>query len=139
MPPIEKRDVPSGITPWPWVARIAVQRLVLRDRQDWHCAAFRRVERDDVVALLQRRDARPDVDDDAGAFVAEDRREQALRIGAGKGEVVGVADAGGLDLDQDLAGLRAFELNGHRSRAACPPPRRLRRERPWRIVSRLML
>ena len=36
LPPSEKRDVPSGITPWPWVARIAVQRLVLRDRQEGH-------------------------------------------------------------------------------------------------------
>ena len=26
--------MPSGIKPWPCVARIAVQRLVLRDRQD---------------------------------------------------------------------------------------------------------
>src|SRR5215469_5327233 len=34
--PIEKRLVPSGITPLPWVARMAVQRLVLRDRQDGH-------------------------------------------------------------------------------------------------------
>jgi hypothetical protein len=58
-------------------------------------------------------DAGADLDHDAGAFVAEDRREQALRIGARKREVVGVADAGGLDLDQNLAGLRAFELNGH--------------------------
>src|ERR1700724_900719 len=34
---MEKREVPSGIRPCPWVARIAVQRLVLRDRQDGHC------------------------------------------------------------------------------------------------------
>ena len=33
----EKRLVPSGITPLPCVARIAVHRLVLRDRQDLHC------------------------------------------------------------------------------------------------------
>ena len=50
---------------------------------------------------------------DAGAFMTEDRRKQALRIGAGKGEVVGVADAGRLDLNQHLAGLRAVELDGH--------------------------
>ena len=31
---MEKRLVPSGITPWPWVARIAVQRLVLCDVHD---------------------------------------------------------------------------------------------------------
>ena len=34
-------------------------------------------------------------------------------IGARKREFVGVADAGRLDLDQHLAGARAFELNGH--------------------------
>jgi hypothetical protein len=34
LPSMEKREVPSGITPWPWVARMAVQRLVLRDRQE---------------------------------------------------------------------------------------------------------
>ena len=50
--PSEKRLVPSGITPLPCVARIAVQRLVLRDRHDLHCAAFGRVERDDVIARL---------------------------------------------------------------------------------------
>src|SRR5579863_2439606 len=30
-------DGTSRIGPWPWVARIAVQRLVLRDRQEGHC------------------------------------------------------------------------------------------------------
>ncbi len=33
-------------------------------------------------------------------------------IGARQRELVGVADAGRLDLDQHLAGLRAFELHG---------------------------
>ena len=32
----EKRLVPSGMRPWPCVARIAVQRLVCGDRQDLH-------------------------------------------------------------------------------------------------------
>src|SRR5262249_30352388 len=106
---MEKRDVPSGMTPWPWLARIAVHRLVLRDRHDGALPAFRRVERDYVVALPHRGDARPDLDHDAGALVPEDRGEQAFRIGAGARELVGVADAGGLDLDQDLAGLRTVE------------------------------
>ena len=30
-------EVPSGITPWPWVARIAVHRLVLCEVQLLHC------------------------------------------------------------------------------------------------------
>ena len=66
-----------------------------------------------------RGDARADVDHDARALVAEDRREQPLRVLAGQRELVGVADAGGLDLDQHLAGLRAFELHmGDRERLA---------------------
>ena len=52
-----------------------------------------------------------DIDNDAGAFMPEDRRKQSFRIGAGQREFVGVADAGGLDLDQHFAGLGAFELN----------------------------
>jgi len=32
----EKRLVPSGINPLPWVARIAWHRLVLPDRQNLH-------------------------------------------------------------------------------------------------------
>ena len=41
--------------------------------------AFRRVERDDVIALLQRRHARADLRHDAGALMAEDRREYVPR------------------------------------------------------------
>ena len=76
-------------------------------------AAFGRIERDDVVALLDRGDARADVDDDAGALMAEDRRKQAFRIGARQRELVGVADAGRLDLDQHLAVARTVEVDLH--------------------------
>ena len=75
-------------------------------------AALGRVERDHVVARLDRLHARPDLDHDARALVAEDRREQALGVGAGERVRVGVADAGRLDLDQHLAGLRPLELDG---------------------------
>ena len=74
--------------------------------------AFRRVERDDVVALLDGGDARADVDHDARALMAEDRRKQPFRVGAGQREFVGVADAGRLDLDHHLALARALELHG---------------------------
>jgi hypothetical protein len=66
-----------------------------------------------VIALLQRGDAWADIDDDTGAFMAEDGREQAFRIGARQRELVGVADAGRLDLDQHFAGARPVQLNGH--------------------------
>ena len=71
--------------------------------------AFRRVERDDVVAFLHDGHARPDIDDNAGALMAQNGREQPFRIGAGQREFVGVADTGGLHLDQHLAGLRSVE------------------------------
>ena len=74
--------------------------------------AFRRVQRNDVVALLDAGDALADVDHDARAFMAEDRRKQAFRIGAGQCEFIGVADAGGLDLDQHFAFARPLELDG---------------------------
>ena len=65
-----------------------------------------------MVALFHGRHARADIDDDAGALMAEDRGKQALGVGARQSELVGVADAGRLDLDQNLAGTRAFELDG---------------------------
>ena len=64
-----------------------------------------------MVVLRQRRHTRADLDDDARAFVAEDRRKQALGVVAGEREPVGVADPGRLDLDQDLAGARALEVD----------------------------
>src|SRR5262249_44701489 len=73
--------------------------------------AFRRVEWNDVIALLQGRDARPDIDHDARAFMAQDGRKQAFRIGTGQGEFIGVADAGRLHLDQHFPGLRAFQID----------------------------
>ncbi len=64
-----------------------------------------------MVALFDRGDAGTDVDDDAGAFVAEDGGKQAFRVGAREREFVGVANAGRLDLDQHFAGARAVELD----------------------------
>ena len=73
--------------------------------------AFRRVERDDVVAGLHRGHARADLAHDARALVAEDGGKLALRIEARERVGVGVADAGRHDLDQHLAGLRAVDVD----------------------------
>ena len=43
--------------------------------------------------------------------MAQNGRKHAFRIGAGTGELVRVANAGGLDLDQNFACLRAFQIN----------------------------
>src|SRR5262249_59595096 len=67
----------------------------------------------DVVAFLHRGDAGPDLDHNAGALMPEDRREQSFRIGARERELVGMTDAGGLDLDQHFAGLWPVEVNLH--------------------------
>jgi hypothetical protein len=64
-----------------------------------------------VVAGLQRGHAGADLAHDAGALVAEDRGKQALRVRARQCVGVGVADAGRLDLDHDLAGLRALDVD----------------------------
>ena len=74
-------------------------------------AAFGDVERDDVVARLQRLHAGAALDHDAAAFVAEDAGEGAFRIVARQGEGIGVADAAGDDLQQHLALARAFDVD----------------------------
>jgi hypothetical protein len=61
---------------------------------------------------LERRHAGADVDHDARAFMAQDGREDAFGVGARERVVVGVADAGGLDLDQHFAELRALQVHG---------------------------
>jgi hypothetical protein len=73
--------------------------------------AFRHIERNDVIAFLERSHAWPDLDHHAGAFMTEYRGKQAFGIGARAREFVGMADAGRLDLDQHLAGFRPLELN----------------------------
>src|SRR5438105_2021591 len=73
--------------------------------------AFRRVERDDMVAFGDAGHAVPDIDDNPRALMAEDRRKEPLRITAGQSEFVGMTNAGRLDLDQHLSILGAVELN----------------------------
>jgi hypothetical protein len=86
-------------------------QIGLLRQAEFALAAFRRVQRDDVVILAQAGDARADIDHDAGAFMAENGREDAFRVRARQGVVIGMANAGGLDFDQHLARLRAFELD----------------------------
>ena len=62
-----------------------------------------------MIAGFERRHARPDLAHDAGALMAEDRREHALGIGTRERVGVGVADAGRHDLDQHLACFRPFD------------------------------
>jgi hypothetical protein len=73
-------------------------------------SAFRRVKRDHMIARLHRGDAGPDLAHDARAFMAKDRGENALAVQTIQRIGIGVANARRLDLDQDFAGLGAFQV-----------------------------
>ena len=64
-----------------------------------------------MIALGEARHATPDIDDDAGPLVPEDRRKEPLRIGSRQGKLVGMADPCRLDLDQDLPVFWTIEPN----------------------------
>src|SRR5690606_37587257 len=74
--------------------------------------ALRRVQRNDVIALLYRRHAPTDVHHHPGALVPEYHREQPFRIRPGARELIGTAHARGLDLHQHLAVLRTVQFDG---------------------------
>ena len=65
-----------------------------------------------MVAFFQARHTGTNVDHHARALVAKNRRKQTFGIGARARELVGVADAGRLDLDQRFAGFRPVEIDG---------------------------
>src|ERR1700722_4899331 len=73
-------------------------------------ATFWRVERNDVVAWFHRSHAGADFTYDASALVAEDGWKQAFAVEAIERVGIRVANAGGLDLDQDLTRLRPFQI-----------------------------
>ena len=75
-----------------------------------------------MVAGTHALDPRADIDHHPGPLVSEDGGEEPLRIRAGEGELVGVADPGRADLHENLAGPGAVELQ------------RLQRERGARLV-----
>src|SRR5882757_2457089 len=73
-------------------------------------AALRGIERNDMVAFLDRCHAGSDIDDDAGSLVPENRGEQSLGIGAGAGKFIGMADTGRFDFHQYLSGARPLQI-----------------------------
>ena len=74
-------------------------------------AALGDVAGNDMVADGHARHAGAHLDDDTGALVAEDRGKQAFRVVARQGKGIGVADAGGLDLDEGLACTWPFQID----------------------------
>ncbi len=73
--------MPSGITPWLWVLRIAWQRLVLPERQNLQLP-HPGVYGDHVVALGDRGDTGADLHHAGASLVAKHGWAQALGIGA---------------------------------------------------------
>ncbi len=74
-------------------------------------AAFRRVQRNHMIAHRHRSNTGADFHHDAAAFVAEDGRENAFRVSAGQGIGVGMANASGDDADQHFAGLGRRDIH----------------------------
>ncbi len=64
-----------------------------------------------MIAGLNAGDPRADLAHDPRAFVSEDRGEDALAVEPVERVGVGMADAGGHDLDQHLARLRPLEID----------------------------
>ena len=64
-----------------------------------------------MVALGQRGDALANLHHNARTLVAHDGGKQAFGIGTGNGEFIGMANAGGLDFNQNLALLGTGQIN----------------------------
>src|SRR5262249_23523866 len=73
-------------------------------------AAFGCVKRDYMVARLHRRHARTDLTNAPRSLVTEDGRKNPFAVETVQRIGIGVADAGRLDFDEDLAGPRAFQI-----------------------------
>ena len=65
-----------------------------------------------MVAFLQGGDPGSDINHDARALMAKNGREDAFRVSARQGVVVGVANPGGLDLDQNFTEFWTFKVDG---------------------------
>src|SRR5262245_28870632 len=74
--------------------------------------AFGCVQRNHVVADLQRLHTGAGFYDDTGPFVTQHSWEEAFGIGARQREFIGVTHAGRFDLDHHLPFLGTVELNG---------------------------
>ncbi len=63
-----------------------------------------------MIAAFHAGNARADFHDDARPLMAEDRREQPFRIGAGERVFIRVADAGGFHFHHHLARFGAVDF-----------------------------
>ena len=111
-PSSPRREAAGAVRHDPLALRGADGRAQVRLAREarWAIPAFGRVKRNDVIAFLDARHPRTDIDDDAGPLVAKDSRKETLRIGPRQCEIVGMADASRLDLDKDLSLLGTFKI-----------------------------
>jgi hypothetical protein len=107
---IEKREVPSGISPCPAYADLLAQvgRPDLQNLHSPHSGVYSGIT---WIAGFDAGHAGADFLDDAAALVTEDHREHAFGIGAGQRESVGVAHAGGDDANEHFACLRPLKID----------------------------
>ena len=80
-------------------------------RAEWAITAFRGIQRDDVVPGLDAGDTLANFLHHAAALVAKDGRKRAFRIVAGQGIGVRMANSGGDDTYQYLAGFRTVQVD----------------------------
>jgi len=64
-----------------------------------------------VVSRLEAANACADFGDHSAALMPHDARENPFRVFAGEGVGVGVTDAGGLHLQQNLASFRPLYIH----------------------------
>ncbi len=111
MPSSEKRLVPSGITPRPWVGRIAWHRLVLGWRQYSHSRHSGVYSGITWSPGFDGGDTCADLQHHARAFMAEYGGKCAFRVVARQGEGIGMADARRLHFYQHFTGPGALQVN----------------------------
>src|SRR5712675_1866777 len=74
-------------------------------------SAFRRVERDHMIACFHRRHAGADLANDPCAFMAEDRRKDSFAVKTVKRVGVGVTDPCRLYFDKDFTSFWPLEID----------------------------
>jgi hypothetical protein len=70
--------VPSGIIPWPWVTPDRAAEIEAARLAEFTFAAFGNIERNDMIARLDRSYADADLHHNGPAFMAHNRRKEPL-------------------------------------------------------------
>jgi hypothetical protein len=131
-------SAPTRRSPWMTLSPIPPRPKTTHFAPGSTLAVFWRVERNDVIAFLHRGHAGADVDNNAGALVAEDRGKEPLGVCARKGELVSVADSRRFDLHKHFAGRGPSSFTSATSNGL-PGAKARRRETSMSILKVAML